>query len=96
MFYQASELANCRYELTIKTGVWLRSGTTANVSFVLFGVEGRSDIFTIRQDFDAGFHPKFARGTEHKFVAILDKILGDIYNLHVSHDNSGNDPSWFL
>ncbi|PFX17691.1 Polycystin-2 [Stylophora pistillata] len=96
VFYRSSESANCRYELTIKTGVWLGSGTTANVSFVLFGVEGRSSTLTIQQDFYAGFHPKFARGTEHKFAAILDKDLGDIYKLHVSHDNSGYNPSWFL
>lgn len=96
VFYRASESANCRYELTVRTGVWLGSGTTASVSFILFGVEGRSGTLTIQQDFDAGFQPKFARGTEHRFAAILDKDLGDIYKLHVSHDNSGNNPSWFL
>lgn len=96
VFYRASESANCRYELTVRTGVWLGSGTTASVSFILFGVEGRSSTLTIQQDFDAGFQPKFARGTEHRFAAILDKDLGDIYKLHVSHDNSGNNPSWFL
>ena len=96
VIFRASESANYRYELSIKTGVWSGSGTTANTSFTIYGSEGNSGTLTIKQDLSAGFKPIFARGTEHTFAAILDKDLGDICALYVCHDNSGNDPSWFL
>lgn len=82
--------------MTIKRSVWLGSGKTANLSFILSGDKGRSSTLTIREDFDGGTRPRFGRGTEHKFAAILDKDLGDLCKLHVSHDNSSYDPSWFL
>ncbi|KAJ7374353.1 hypothetical protein OS493_007442 [Desmophyllum pertusum] len=92
----ASESASYRYELCIKTGVWPGSFTTANTSFIIYGVEGNSGRIQIPQDISTGSKHIFARGTEEKFTFVLDQDLGDIKALRVCHDNSGNDPSWFL
>ncbi|KAJ7382448.1 hypothetical protein OS493_034885 [Desmophyllum pertusum] len=101
--YRTSSYLHCigvrqvsRYELSVRTGVWPGSGTTANTSFIIYGDEGNSGRLTIQQDLSTGFKPIFARGTEQTFAFVLDQALGDIYALQVWHDNSGNDPSWFL
>ncbi|KAJ7382447.1 hypothetical protein OS493_034884 [Desmophyllum pertusum] len=96
VIFTASESASYRYELSIRTGVWPGSGTTANTSFIIYGDEGNSGRLTIQQDLSTGFKPIFARGTEQTFAFVLDQALGDIYALQVWHDSSGNDPSWFL
>ena len=92
----ASKLEGQRYELSIKTGVWPGAGTTANVSLIIYGVEGNSGTIKIHQDSSTGCKSNFARATEQKFAVVLNEDVGEIYSLRVWHDSSGNDPSWFL
>ena len=82
--------------MSIKTGLWLGAGTSANVSLVINGVEGSSGTITLYQESRTGSEAIFARGTEKKFIIVLNKDIGEIYSLRIWHDNSGKDPSWFL
>ena len=81
-----------RYEMSIKTGIWLGAGTTARVSFIINGVAGNSGTINL----NLILNPIFARGTEQNCVIYLHKDIGEIYSLRIWHDNSGEDPSWFL
>ena len=38
----------------------------------------------------------FARGSVNTFTLALEKSLGSLFKLNVWHDNSGDNPSWFL
>ena len=67
----ASKLEGHRYELSIKTGVWPGAGTTANVSLIIYGVEGNSGTIKIHQDSSTGSKPNFPRGTEQKFAVVF-------------------------
>ena len=82
------------YSISIQTGAWRNSGTTANVGIVLYGEEGVSNpIIFACQQLQRIF---FARGSVNTFTLSLPKSLGSLFKLNVWHDNSGNSPSWFL
>ena len=80
IFCVASESEGHRYEMSIKTGLWLGAGTTAKVSFIMNGVEGNSGTINLSQDIGTGSKPIFVRGTEQKFTIILHKDIGEIYS----------------
>ena len=82
--------------MSITTGVWPGAGTTANASFIIYGVEGNSSTISIPNHPSTDSNPIFVRGTEQKITVILNKDIGEIYSLCVWHDNSGNNPSWYL
>ena len=84
-----------QYELTISTGVWSDSGTTAKVTMVFYGSHGNSRLITVRGD----FYPSrllLSRGSVNKYLVSLPASLGTLSHAHVWHDNSGESPSWFL
>ena len=82
--------------MSITTGVWPGAGTTANVSFIMYRVEGNSGTISMSNHPNSGSNPIFGRGTEHNITVILKKDIGEIYSLCVWHDNAGNNPSWYL
>ena len=82
--------------MSVKTGVWPGAGTTANVSFIIYGHEGNSGTLKIPDNCSGDFNPIFARGAEQSLAVFLDKDLGEIYALRVWHDNFGDDSSWYL
>ena len=96
MIHRATESKVHTYELTVKTGVWPGAGTTANVSFVIYGVEGNSGTLKMPETCGNDSKQNFVRWTQQKFLVILKKDIGEIYSLRVGHDNSGNAPSWHL
>jgi len=89
------DLISYQYEVTISTGVWPDSGTTAKVTMVFFGTSGNSGPITVSRDFDP---PRvlFSRGSVDKYVISLSTSLGPLHYAYIWHDNSGESPSWFL
>ena len=86
--------------MTVNTGVWRNSGTTSCVSVVIYGKEGKSGVINLNKNFkeekEGKDNPVFSRASTDHFLVCVDKSLGPLTTLHVAHDNSGNDPSWFL
>ena len=81
------------YEVMVHTGVWRNSGTTAHVTIVLYGSEENSQPIVLNPD-----HPlhTFTRAGTDRFLICVEKPLGTLHTLHVTHDNTGRDLSWFL
>ncbi|XP_062989455.1 polycystin family receptor for egg jelly-like [Elgaria multicarinata webbii] len=80
------------YLVTIYTGSRLGSGTTADVFIELTGKNGASGVHHIK-------HPKFRtlfRASADTFLLTTKHDLGDIFSLHVWHNNGGSSPSWYL
>ena len=91
----ASSSNTYEYEITVTTGIWWNSGTTAKVAMEIYGAEGSTGIIRLVTETgsaDLLFH----RGSSEAFVLTVDKSLGFIQGVRVGHDNSGTSPSWFL
>ena len=88
-------LISHQYELTISTGVWPDSGTTAKVTMVFYGSSGNSGPITVCRDLDP---PRvlLSRGSVDKYIMPLSTSLGTLHHAYIWHDNSGESPSWFL
>ena len=88
---------DCEYEyiVSITTGAWRNSGTTANVSMVLYGTEGVSDVINL---VDGCLEERqfFAQGNTDNFLICLPQPLGSLVKVKIGHDSSGNNASWFL
>ena len=80
-----------KYEVSITTGGWNNSGTTANVSMILNGTENTSGIIKLTCD-----RQLFAQGNTDNFLVHLNTSLGSMRNVQIGHDTSGDSPSWFL
>ncbi|XP_026552136.1 polycystic kidney disease and receptor for egg jelly-related protein-like [Pseudonaja textilis] len=80
------------YLITIYTGSRLGSGTTADVFLELIGKDGYSDVHRMK-------HPKFPtqyRTAVDTFLFATRYDLGDIYCIHIWHNNAGSSPNWYL
>ena len=84
-----------QYEIKIRTGVWKNSGTTANVVMVMKGHHVTSEPIVFQRDMAPG-RIVLARGSDDTFYVNVAQQIGAIKQLHIWHDNSGQNPSWFL
>lgn len=82
------------YSISIQTGVWRNSGTTASVGMILYGMEDISN--EIMFEGSVPHRIFFARGSVNTFKVTLERSLGSLFKVHVWHDNFGDSPSWFL
>lgn len=82
------------FELSVYTGIWRRSGTSANVAMIIYGEETRSETLHL---FDRYSDKKlFARASINNFlISLPDNLLSPIM-IKIWHDNSGNNPSWYI
>lgn len=81
-----------KYHISISTGVWRNAGTTANVYIILYGDLGSSQPIHL-------INPScvpFSRGNNDTFLLSFPDNLGNIRKMRIWHDNSGDNPSWFL
>jgi len=85
-----------KYQITITTGVWRNSGTTAKVAMEIYGTDGSSGIFQLNLDEPGVDNFLFTRANSDVFVLNLSQPLGAIQAVRIGHDNSGESPSWFL
>ena len=95
MLETKGDLNSHQYEITISTGVWPDSGTTAKVTMVFYGSSGNSGPITVSRDLD---RPRvlLSRGSVEKYVMSVSTSLGTLHHAYIWHDNSGESPSWFL
>ncbi|KAL9967893.1 hypothetical protein ACROYT_G026199, partial [Oculina patagonica] len=83
-----------RFQITIQTGHWFGAGTSANVFLILHGDDCVSDPIELKST--AG-KPLFERSSCDVFVLSLPgRSFGNIWKIHIWHDNFGEHPGWFL
>ncbi|KAJ7354735.1 hypothetical protein OS493_030511, partial [Desmophyllum pertusum] len=84
------------YQIVITTGVWRNSGTTAKVAMEIYGADHSTGILQLGLLEPGADNLLFSRGNTDVFVLKVDKPLGAIQGVRVGHDNTGENPSWFL
>ena len=80
--------------MVISTGVWKNSGTTANVSISIEGEINEKKLIPLGSKDESS--EIFARGSVDGFVLVTSQSLGTLKEITLEHDNSGNNPSWFV
>ena len=80
--------------MVISTGVWKHSGTTANVTFSVDGEMDELNMIPLRSNWESS--EIFARGGIDGFVVATNRSLGPLKKITLAHDNSGENPSWFV
>lgn len=80
------------YEITVQTGWQRGAGTTADVYIQLIGTLGESDPRNAKDP----KRPKFKRAAVDQFLLTVPQSLGDLKELYIWHNNSGDSPAWYL
>ena len=80
--------------MVISTGVWKHSGTTANVTMSIKGEIEEQTLIPLRSKGEAS--ELFARGSINGFVLTTKESFGTLKEITLEHDNSGDNPSWFV
>ena len=79
------------YTVTMVTGHFASSGTTADIFIVIKGNEGESAPRKLSNP-----HAKcFQKGETNVFLLAFPSSLGTIHQIQVWHDNGGGSPGWF-
>ncbi|KAL9952359.1 hypothetical protein ACROYT_G039604 [Oculina patagonica] len=82
------------YEVSVYTGMWKGSGTSANVAMIVYGEETRSETLRL---FDTYSNKMlFARASINNFIVSLPDNLHSPIMIKLWHDNSGDNPSWYV
>ncbi|XP_054547887.1 lipoxygenase homology domain-containing protein 1-like [Talpa occidentalis] len=79
------------WKVTVVTGDLENAGTTATVSLHVYGETRCSGPIIL----GSGKHQLFNPNSADIFKINL-KDIGEIYKIRIGHDNSGNDPKWYL
>ncbi|XP_028941560.1 lipoxygenase homology domain-containing protein 1, partial [Antrostomus carolinensis] len=79
------------WKITVVTGDFETAGTTATVSLYVYGENKASGPIIL----GSGKHQLFNPNSEDTFKINLGD-LGQLYKIRIGHDNTGNDPSWYL
>ncbi|XP_022790315.1 polycystic kidney disease protein 1-like 2 [Stylophora pistillata] len=90
-----SPVGSHRYKLSITTGTWRNSGTSANVSIKIYGTESSSGIIKLSCKDEESRKP-FERGNTDNFLIAIDRPIGALIKVFIGHDSFGEEPSWFL
>uniref|UniRef100_A0A3B5LZZ0 Polycystic kidney disease 1 like 2a n=1 Tax=Xiphophorus couchianus TaxID=32473 RepID=A0A3B5LZZ0_9TELE len=85
-------LAEYRYMLTINTGHRHGASTSSQVTITLLGTEGESEPHHLTDP----EKPVFERGGVDMFLLTTHFSLGDLQNIRLWHDNSGDHPAWYV
>ncbi|EGW04136.1 Polycystic kidney disease protein 1-like 3 [Cricetulus griseus] len=80
------------YLIQVYTGYRRRAATTAQVVITLYGSEGHSEPHHLCDPQKTVFE----RGALDVFLLSTGFWLGDLHGLRLWHDNSGNNPSWYV
>ncbi|XP_036262721.1 lipoxygenase homology domain-containing protein 1 [Molothrus ater] len=79
------------WKITVVTGDFETAGTTATVFLYAYGENKASGPIILGSGKQQLFNPN----SEDTFKINL-RNLGQLYKIRIGHDNSGNDPSWYL
>ncbi|KAM4833715.1 polycystin-1-like protein 2 [Thomomys bottae] len=84
--------AQYHYLVTVYTGHRRGAATSAKVTITLYGLDGESEPHHLS---DPDF-PVFERGGVDVFLLSTLFPLGELQSLRLWHDNSGDQPSWYV
>ena len=62
---------------------------------ILYGTDASSGVIQLSCNRDES-RKLFSRGNTDNFIFTVDQPIGTLVKIRVGHDNSGEDPSWFL
>ena len=82
------------YDMVISTGVWKHSATTANITISIKGENYGHSQIPLREKGETS--ELFGRGSINGFVLVMKESIGPLKEITLDHDNSGNNPSWFV
>ncbi|XP_010220726.1 PREDICTED: oxygen-regulated protein 1 [Tinamus guttatus] len=89
---QMQEEANeGEWKITVVTGDFETAGTTATVSLYAYGENKASGPIIL----GSGKHQLFNPNSADTFKINL-RDLGQLYKIRIGHDNTGDDPGWYL
>ncbi|KAI8504762.1 hypothetical protein Bbelb_178800 [Branchiostoma belcheri] len=80
------------YQVVVFTGARANAGTTAKVTVMFYGDTGESG----PHELDDPRRMTFCTGGVDSFLVTSSGGMGPLNYIHIWHDNSGDDPSWFL
>ncbi|KAM7332445.1 hypothetical protein ACRRTK_009153 [Alexandromys fortis] len=80
------------YLIQVYTGYRRRAATTAQVVITLYGSEGHSEPHHLCDPQKRVFE----QGALDVFLLSTGSWLGDLHGLRLWHDNSGDNPSWYV
>ncbi|XP_068684192.1 polycystin-1-like protein 2 [Montipora foliosa] len=82
------------FEVSVYTGMWKGSGTSANVAMIVYGDETQSEVLHL---FDMYSEKRlFARASVNNFIISLPDNLHSPVMIKIWHDNWGHNPSWYV
>ncbi|XP_052543221.1 polycystic kidney disease protein 1-like 2 isoform X2 [Tympanuchus pallidicinctus] len=84
--------AQYRYLVTVFTGHRRGAATTSKVTLTLYGLEGESEPHHLTDPET----PVFERGGVDVFLLCTLFPLGELQSIRLWHDNSGDNPSWYV
>jgi hypothetical protein len=82
-----------KHIIIIETGEKESSGTDAGVYIQLYGDNGK---VTTLQGVDTLGHNDFEKGGLGAYIVYSNEDLGNINKIRVEHDNTGNNPWWYI
>ena len=88
----SSRLVETVYELKIKTGNRDDAGTDANIFAQIIGTKGNSAEVYL----DNVGKNDFEKGSEGVYLITVPDEIGEIEQINIRHDNTGNKAGWFL
>lgn len=62
---------------------------------ILYGTDASSGVIELSCNYD-GSRELFGRGNTDNLLFTVDQPIGSLVKIRIGHDNSGEDPSWFL
>ena len=80
--------------MVISTGVWKHSATTANITISIKGENYEQSQIPLREKGE--WSELFERGSINGFVLVMKEPIGPLKEIILEHDNSGDNPSWFV
>ena len=83
------------YELGLQTGNSSDSGTTSNVFIRITCCNGKSPVYWLHNPIKSD-QVVFVSNSIIYFLVPVPKHIGNPIGIHIWHDNTGHDPSWFL
>ena len=82
------------YDMVVSTGVWKHSATTANINISIKGENYEQSQIPLREKGE--WSELFGRGSVNGFVLVFKEPIGHLREITLAHDNSGDNPSWFV
>lgn len=88
LFQPMARRLPCEYTIELRTGIGPYKGTNAKVYVTLYSDTAASKEYCLEGN--------FAQGQTRKFQVRAIQDVGELTKIRVRHDNSGEEPEWYL